>query len=129
MFNPSKINSFIWELLVMSNSTQTTQKGKVQEDLRLELIGRFSREKFGLKNRAVTVTARMSSYIVEILDALVELEIFNSRSDAVSALLEKLILSDKTIFDELRSQAQQIKTKRESTKHLAFQTLQSKAEK
>ena len=113
----------------MSKSTQTIQTGKTQEDLRMELIGRFSRERFGLKKRALTVTARMSSYIVEVLDALVELEIFNSRSDAVSALLEKLILSDKAIFDEIRSQAEQIKIKREATKHLAFQTLQSKAEK
>lgn len=113
----------------MPEHTTNDEKGPDPEDLRNELIGRFSREKFGLKNRSITVTARMSSYIVDVLDALVELEVFRSRSDAVSALLEKLILSDKEIFDEIREQADHIKTRRESAKHLAYQALQSKTEK
>ena len=41
-----------------------------QQALREELLGRFSREDMGLKNREISVMTRMSPYIVEVLDAL-----------------------------------------------------------
>lgn len=100
-----------------------------QQSLREELLGRFSREDMGLKNREISVMTRMSPYIVEVLDALVELEIFKSRSEVVSIFMEQMIMDRKSLFDEIRSQAQDISKKRESAKRLAFQAIQAKKDK
>ncbi|MFW9926553.1 MAG: hypothetical protein ACFFDM_07305, partial [Candidatus Thorarchaeota archaeon] len=62
---------------------------------------------------------------VEILDALVELEIFKSRSEAVAAFVERLIVSKKELFEAIRMQASDISEKREAAKQLAFQAIQS----
>jgi Arc/MetJ-type ribon-helix-helix transcriptional regulator len=97
-----------------------------QTTLRDELLGKFSRDTLGLKNREISVMTRMSPYIVEVLDSLVELEIFKSRSEAVSSFIEKMILSRRDLFDEIRKQAEDIVKKRESAKRLAFDAMQSK---
>ncbi|MFW9870849.1 MAG: hypothetical protein ACFFEL_14565 [Candidatus Thorarchaeota archaeon] len=68
---------------------------------------------------------RMSVDTVEILDALVELEIFKSRSEAVAAFVERMIVSKMDLFQEIRSQAGDIIKKRESAKHLAYQAIKS----
>lgn len=94
-----------------------------QQALREELMGRFSRETMGLKNREISVMTRMSPYIVEVLDALVELEVFKSRSEVVSSFMEQMIMERKQLFDEIRNQAKDISTKRESAKRLAFQAM------
>ena len=95
-----------------------------QAALRDELMGQFSRESMGLKNREISVMTRMSSYIVEVLDALVELEVFKSRSEVVSTFMEQMIMDRKPLFEEIRHQAQDISKKRESAKKLAFQAMQ-----
>jgi len=99
-----------------------------QKSLREELIGRFSREDMGLKNRDISVMTRMSPYIVEVLDALVELEVFKSRSEVVSTFMEQMIMDRRPLFDEIRNQAQDISKKRESAKQLAFQAIQANKE-
>ena len=99
-----------------------------QETLRDKLMGRFSRESMGLKNREISVMTRMSPYIVEVLDALVELEVFKSRSEVVSSFIEQMVMSRKKLFDEIRSQAQDINNKRESAKRLAFHAMKSNKE-
>lgn len=101
------------------------QENAPHKSLREELLGRFEREEHGLKNREVSVMTRMSTDIVEILDALVELEIFKSRSEAVAAFVERMITSRKDLFEEIRSQAGDIIKKREAAKHLAFKAIQS----
>ncbi len=100
-----------------------------QDALRNELLGRFSRESMGLKNREISVMTRMSPYIVEVLDALVELKVFKSRSEAVSSFKEQMIMSRKKLFDEIRTQGQDINKKRESAKKLAFHAMKSNKEK
>ena len=97
-----------------------------QTTLRDELMGKFSREALGQKNREISVMTRMNPYIVEVLDALVELEIFKSRSEAVSSFIEKMILSRRDLFDEIRKQAEDIVKKRESAKKLAFDAMQAR---
>jgi len=99
-----------------------------QQSLREELLGKFSREDMGLKTREISVMTRMSPYIVEVLDALVELEVFKSRSEVVSTFMEQMIMDRKSLFDEIRSQAQDISKKRESAKRLAYQAIQAKKE-
>jgi Arc/MetJ-type ribon-helix-helix transcriptional regulator len=99
-----------------------------QQSLREELMGRFSRESMGLKNREISVMTRMSPYIVEVIDALVELEVFKSRSEVVSTFMEQMIMDRKPLFDEIRNQAQDISVKRESAKRLAFQAMKTDKE-
>ena len=69
---------------------------------------------------------RLSTDIVEILDALVELEIFKSRSEVVASFVERAIIDKKTLFDSITKQASDITKKREAAKHLAFQAITSK---
>lgn len=94
--------------------------------LRDELLGHFERDKYGLKNREISVMTRLSTDIVDILDAMVELEIFKSRSEVVASFVEKAIMEKKELFDSIQKQASDIEKKREAAKQLAFQAIQSK---
>ena len=70
---------------------------------------------------------RLSTDIVEVLDALVELEIFKSRSEVVASFVEKSIMEKKDLFDSIAKQAVDITKKREAAKELAFKAIQSKS--
>ena len=106
---------------------RTSKQEKVPDSksLREELLGVFEREKHGLKHREISVMTRLSLDIVEIIDALVELEIFKSRSEAVAAFIERSIVAKKELFEAIRTQAKDIVSKREAAKHLAFQAIKS----
>ncbi|TFF84010.1 hypothetical protein EU524_01570 [Candidatus Thorarchaeota archaeon] len=110
-------------------SKDNKEKGQTQkEEILDELLGRFSSEAFGLQKREVSVMTRMSAETVEILDALVELEIFKSRSEAVAAMVEKVIDSRRPMFEEIKRQAKEIVEKRESARHLAYQAMKSESD-
>ncbi|MFW9835533.1 MAG: hypothetical protein ACFFEK_16140, partial [Candidatus Thorarchaeota archaeon] len=64
---------------------------------------------------------------VDILDALVELEIFKSRSEVVASFVEKSIMEKKELFESIQKQANDIEKKREAAKELAFQAIQAKS--
>jgi hypothetical protein len=98
------------------------------KSLREELLGQFEREKHGLKHREISVMTRLSVDIVEILDALVELEIFKSRSEAVAAFIERSVVAKRELFETILAQAKDIESKREAAKHLAFQAIKSDKE-
>ena len=106
-------------------STSKLKNVPDNQSLRDELLGRFEREEHGLKNREISVMTRMSVDIVEIIDALVELEIFKRRSEAVAAFVERMVVSKMDLFEEIRTQARDIVKKREAAKHLAFQAIKS----
>ncbi|NHJ14317.1 MAG: hypothetical protein EAX95_11610 [Candidatus Thorarchaeota archaeon] len=106
----------------MSEDDRAT-KGGGQLTLRQELLGELSEEEFSLKKREISVMTRMNSEIVEILDALVELEIFKSRSEAVAAFVEQMIASRMNMFKEMKKQAQDIGRQREAAKKLAFEAM------
>ncbi|MHA1906742.1 MAG: hypothetical protein ACW98Y_05585 [Candidatus Thorarchaeota archaeon] len=112
----------------MANKEEQEMNEEIQQSLRAEFLGRTSVEGFGLKKREISVMTRMSSDIVDILDALVELGIFKSRSEAVAALIEKSINTRRPLFDELRSQAEDINKKRDAARHLAHQILKDESE-
>jgi Arc/MetJ-type ribon-helix-helix transcriptional regulator len=112
---------------VGSMSKQNVEHNE-ETSLRDKLLGRFERDKYGLKNRDISVMTRLSTDIVDILDALVELEIFKSRSEVVASFVEKAIMDRKDLFDSIAEQASDIEKKREKAKHLAFQAIQSRAD-
>ena len=109
----------------MTSTSEQKEDIPEQQSLRDELLGHFEREKHGLKNREISVMTRMSTDIVETLDALVELEIFKSRSEAVASFVERMIVSRMELFGEIKNQASDISKKREAAKQLAFKAIRS----
>ena len=108
----------------MSEKKKSPESGAVQLSLREQLLGRLSDEDLASKKREVSVMTRMSGDIVEILDALVELEIFKSRSEAVSAFVEQAISARMSLFEEIKSQATDIRQLRDSAKKHAYKAFQ-----
>ncbi len=116
-----------WVLRMSRQQTQSNTD-KESKSLREELLDHFERDEHGLKNREISVMTRLSPEIVETLDALVELEIFKSRSEVVASFVEKTIMDRKNQFDSITKQASDISKKREAAKHLAYQAIRSKSE-
>jgi Arc/MetJ-type ribon-helix-helix transcriptional regulator len=95
--------------------------------LREQLLGRLSEEGNTGGRREVSVMTRMSGESVEVLDALVELNIFSSRSEAVSAFVAQVISTRKGMFDEIKKQAAEIRKLRDSAKKHAFEALREES--
>ena len=112
----------------MPDDDISTKMSETQQSLREELMGIHSVDGFGLKKREISVMTRMSTDIVEILDALVELEIFKSRSEVVAAFVERVISARRELFEEISAQAGDIRKKRDSARHLAMRAMQSSKE-
>jgi len=110
----------------MSEKNNSSRIGGAQLSLREQLLGRLSDDDLVSKKREVSVMTRMSGDIVEILDALVELEIFKSRSEAVSAFVEQAISARIKLFEEIKTQATDIQKLRDSAKKHAFEAFQDK---
>jgi Arc/MetJ-type ribon-helix-helix transcriptional regulator len=116
-----------YEVKDMSEEKESSTGVGVQLSLREQLLGRLSDEDLSSKKREVSVMTRMSNEIVEILDALVELEIFKSRSEAVSAFVEQAISARMSMFEEIKSQATDIRQLRDSAKKHAYKAFQEES--
>ncbi len=92
--------------------------------LREQLLGGLSVGAVSGKKREVSVMTRMNGDTVEVLDALVELNIFKSRSEAVSAFVEQAISVRRPMFEEIKTQASEIRNLRDSAKKHAFAAFQ-----
>lgn len=108
----------------MSEKKESPKAGGIQLSLRDQLLGRLSDEDIVSKKRDVSVMTRMSRDIVDILEALIELEIFKSRSAAVSAFIEQAISSRIHLFEEIKTQAADIRQLRYSAKKHASRAFQ-----
>ncbi|MDF1541035.1 MAG: hypothetical protein P1Q69_19215 [Candidatus Thorarchaeota archaeon] len=110
----------------MSEEKDKQRGGQAQTTIKERILGELYSEEFELKKRDVHVMTRLSSDIVQILDALVELEIFKSRSAAVSAYVEKGISSQMELYEDIRDIGKKITDMRETAKQLAFEAFQEK---
>lgn len=110
----------------MARKSLTTEEEKMS--LREQLLGRISEDATSGQKREVSVMTRMRGDIVEILDALVELDIFKSRSEAVSAFIEQAIAARESMFDEIKTQATEIRKLRDSAKRQAFAAFQEESQ-
>jgi Arc/MetJ-type ribon-helix-helix transcriptional regulator len=108
----------------MSQKEKSEKAGTTQLSLKEQLLGRFTEDAISGKKREVSVMTRMSGDVVEILDALVELDIFKSRSEAVSAFVEQTISVRKPMFEEIKVQASEIRKLRDSAKRQAYAAFQ-----
>ncbi|NHJ14315.1 MAG: hypothetical protein EAX95_11600 [Candidatus Thorarchaeota archaeon] len=102
---------------------EASKQESLTETLRDELVGTLSKGRFSLKHREVSVMTRLSRGTVDILDALVELEVFSSRSEAVAAFVEEIVLARTQSFDEIMFQADEIREKRQRAKRAAFEAM------
>jgi Arc/MetJ-type ribon-helix-helix transcriptional regulator len=91
--------------------------------LRADLLSRLPSEVLDTKKRDVSVMTRLSSDLVEILDALVKLGLFKSRSEVVAAVMEKTILSQRELFEEIKKQAKKQDEIQDTAKELALRAL------
>lgn len=68
---------------------------------------------------------RLSARMAEIMDALVELQIFGSKSKEIATFLQQVMAEREEMFEEILAQAKEIASKKEAAKHLAFQAVMS----
>ena len=108
----------------MSRQKKVTKTDEEQMTLREQLLGRLEDDSLSGKKREVSVMTRMRGDVVEVLDALVELNIFKSRSEAVSAFVEQAIASKASQFEEIKTQAGEIRKLRDSAKRHAYAAFQ-----
>ena len=101
-------------------------KSKVSRDvksIRDKLLGDYSEFDISSKTRDTSVMTRLSGPFVEIIDALVKLEIFKSRSEAIASMIEGAILRKIDMFQQLKLQAEKLDEIQDSAKSLAFKAL------
>lgn len=76
-----------------------------RETLRERVLKNLEVDAFEESDREIPVVARMNKRVVEILDSLVAIGAFKSRSEAAAALVEGAISSREDLFDDIRQQA------------------------
>jgi Arc/MetJ-type ribon-helix-helix transcriptional regulator len=74
--------------------------------------------------RDVSVMTRLSQDLVDILDNLVKLGIFKSRSDAVAAIIEKTLLTQKESFELLEAQVKRLEEIQGDAMDIALKALE-----
>ncbi|MFX1440769.1 MAG: hypothetical protein ACFFFD_11015 [Promethearchaeota archaeon] len=112
----------------MSERRAKTRKSSAQLSLKERLLGVQTEEDLLIEKRDVPVTIRMSTTVLELLDALIELDIFESRSEAIVAMVESVISSKHKTFHSLKSQADDLKRRREEAKELASRVINGDVE-
>ena len=106
----------------MGREKQEQDEDESVTNLREMILSKIVSEEMDGK-REFSVMTRLSKQFIEILDALVKLEIFKSRSEAVATLLMKTILSDIEQYKELKEQAEKLDELQDTVKTLALKTL------
>ena len=107
----------------MSGKRRASKGSSTQLTLKEQLLGSEVTEKFFEDKRDVSVTLRMNSRVVELLDALVELEIFESRSEAISDIVETTISAKHEVFVSLKVEADVLKRRRAEAKEMASRVI------
>ena len=95
-----------------------------RETLREQIMGKSADTDFDTSKREVHVMTRLSERIVEAIDALVTLNVFNSRSEAVAAYVENAIISDVGLYESLIKKAKEVSKMRDSAMDSILETLQ-----
>ena len=83
----------------------TNDEKPKRTSLRERVLKNISADGFEGEERDIPVVARMNKRVVEILDSMVAVGIFKSRSEAAAALIEGAISSRQEFYDDIRKQA------------------------
>ena len=89
-------------------------------------MGKRDESDFDVEKRDVHIMTRLSNNIVEAIDALVTLNVFKSRSEAVAAYVENAIINNAELYESLIKQAQEVSEMRDSAMDSILQTLKDK---
>jgi len=106
----------------MSRGKKELNEPEALATLRETILSKIISDEMSGK-REFSVMTRLSGEFIEILDALVKLEMFKSRSEAVAALLMKTILADIDLYKELKKQAEKLNELQDTVKSLALKTV------
>jgi Arc/MetJ-type ribon-helix-helix transcriptional regulator len=87
---------------------------KKRTALRDRVLKNISAEGFEEEDREIPVVARMKKRTVEILDSLVTVGAFKSRSEAAAALVEGTISSNEVLFEDIRKQATNLEEQKDA---------------
>ena len=93
---------------------------------REQIFGKYTETIDDSDIQRINVMTRIREDVVEVLDALVELGAFNSRSEAVASYLEHAIVSKTELYDKLKDRAKKISKMRESAMDLALEAFQER---
>ena len=101
------------------------QKKKSSHKLKDELAEELAREKPASK-RGSPVMTRLSDDLIEMLDILVKLDIFKSKSEAVASIVEKTLHELKDDIGALKTEITKIEKIQDSAKDAISDALQVK---
>ncbi|MHA1904211.1 MAG: hypothetical protein ACXADL_08110 [Candidatus Thorarchaeota archaeon] len=92
----------------MSGKKKKAEEESTELSLRDEMRKKLTAgvERVGARN--VSVMTRLTQDLVDILDNLVRLGIFKSRSDAVAAIVERTLLTQREAFERLDEQVEKL---------------------
>lgn len=103
-------------------SGKEKQDNKTTTTMREDFLESLSISESEVK-REIPVMTRLGKDLVELLDILVKLNIFNSRSEAVAAIVEKTILSQQDKFELLKAQVEKLEEIQDAARNIAFDVL------
>ncbi|MGY5859348.1 MAG: hypothetical protein RTU63_08255 [Candidatus Thorarchaeota archaeon] len=92
-------------------------------DLRNFILSDYPHKGLDETKRFVTVMTRLHGEYVELVDALVKLKIFRSRSEALATLVMKTLLADLETFQDLKEQADRMDDVQDTVRDLAIKVL------
>ncbi len=98
------------------------QDKKSAVELRDEMLEELSVGDSDAKHH-IAVMTRLDDKLVRLIDMLVKLDIFNSRSEAVAAIVEKTLLSQIDKFELLQKQIEKLEEIQETAKDIALDVL------
>ncbi|MHA1949660.1 MAG: hypothetical protein ACXAAO_01360 [Candidatus Thorarchaeota archaeon] len=105
----------------MTPKKKDKSEGKLRDEMLQELSVEDSESK-----RDMPVMTRLDKKLIELLDILVKLDIFNSRSEAVAAIVEKTLLTQLDKFELLKDQISKLEEIQDTAKDIALDVLKGK---
>ena len=96
------------------------------KSLREQIISKRAQEELKLDKREIHVMTRLSKDTVEIVDALVTLNVFKSRSEAVAAYVESSIMSNIALYEKIADKAKTVEGMRNNALESVLETFQKR---
>ncbi len=107
----------------MSRGRKKVTKSATGESLREQIMGSSMLTDIKIDKREIHIMTRLSESIVEVVDALVTLNVFNSRSEAVAAYVESSILANSELYNKILERAKEVEKMRDSAMESVLETM------
>ena len=108
----------------MSKKKKAVEENSPELGLRDEMRKKLSAGVERTGARDVSVMTRLGQDSVDILDNLVKLGLFKSRSDAVASIVERTLLSQRQSFEELKNQVEKLEKIQGDAMDIALKALE-----